>query len=223
MTYSLGSEGRAWVAALLGATFGLVACLETASLGAGPEGAGGEAGTGETPPSTAGTSTGSVGGGLVGAGGGAANGAVAGGSGGTGGDIHLSAGTGGTEPSCDVEEVLRRSCGRVGCHSEKNRIAGLDLASPGVQTRLIDVSATHQDITCPNPDGGVLKVPCIPAACPDAKLIDLADPEESWLLKKLAGTQGECGAQMPLAPGMLSESERTCLEEWLYPHPPVVR
>jgi hypothetical protein len=154
---------------------------------------------------------------LVGAGGGAGEGAVAGGSGGTGGTIV-------TEPSCDVEEVLRASCGRVGCHNETFRVAGLDLASPGVQTRLIDVDATHEDITCDNPDGGALKVECVPASCPtNAKLIDLAHPEESWLLKKLAGTQGECGVQMPMAPGVLTESERTCLEEWLYPHPPVVR
>jgi hypothetical protein len=214
---SLGGVGRAWVAALLGATFGLAACIEMASLGAGPEGAGGEAGTGDAPPGTGGTSAGSVGGGLVGAGGGAAEGAVAGGSGGT-------AGTLGTDLSCDVEEVLLRSCGRAGCHSASFMVAGLDLASPGVQTRLIDVPATHQDITCPNPDGGVLKVECVPAGCvPGQKLIDLANPEQSKLLQKIAGTQGDCGSQMPLAPGILTESERTCLEEWLYPHPPVVR
>lgn len=216
MIQSLGGVGRAWVAALLGATLGLAACIETASLGAGPEGAGGEVGTGDAPPGTGGTSAGSVGGGLVGAGGGAAEGAVAGGSGGT-------AGTLGTDLSCDVEEVLLRSCGRAGCHSASSMVAGLDLASPGVQTRLIDVPATHQDITCPNPDGGALPVPCVPASCPDAKLIDLAHPENSWLLKKLAGEQGDCGEQMPLLPGILTESERTCLEEWLYPHPPVVR
>ena len=216
MTGMLGGEIRAWVAALL-ATFGLVACIETASLGAGPEGAGGEAGWGDAPKNTGGT----VGGGLVGAGGGAATGAVAGGSGGTGGIV---SGAGGDGPTCDVEEVLRTSCGRVGCHDATWMTAGLDLATPGVQARLIDVPATHADITCDNPDGGALPVLCVPAGCvPGQKLIDLANPEQSKLLQKLAGTQGDCGQQMPMAPGMLSEEDRTCLEEWLYPHPPVVR
>lgn len=223
MTHSLGGDVRAWVAALLGATFGLVACIETASLGAGPDGAGGEVGSGDAPPSTGGTSTGSVGGGLVGAGGGAGEGAVAGGSGGTGGDISLTGGTGGMQPSCDVEAVLRASCGVTGCHSATHTTAELDLDTPGVQARLIDVPATYADITCPNPDGGALPVECIPETCvPGAKLIDLENPDRSVLLKKLAGTQ-DCGSQMPLAPGMLSDSDRTCLEEWLYPHPPVVR
>ena len=159
----------------------------------------------------------------MGAGGGAAEGAVAGGSSGTGGDIYLSGGTGGMQPSCDVEAVLRTSCGRVGCHRPDFLVAGLDLYTPGVQARLIDVPATYADITCPNPDGGPLPVECVPVECvPGAKLIDLENPDRSVLLKKLAGTQ-DCGDQMPLPPGMLSDSERTCLEEWLYPHPPVVR
>lgn len=222
MTQSLGGAVRAWIAALLGATFGLVACIETASLGAGPAGAGGEVGSGDALPSTGGTSAGSVGGGLVGAGGGAGEGAVAGGSAGTGGDIYVG-GTGGMQPACDVEAVLRASCGRVGCHDARSRVAELDLHTPGVQARLIDVPATYADISCPDPNGGPLPVVCVPATCvPGAKLIDLENPENSVLLRKIAGTQS-CGEPMPIAPGTLSDSDRTCLEEWLYPHPPVVR
>jgi hypothetical protein len=224
VTTSLGGARRVLIAALLGATQSLVGCIETASLGAGPEGAGGEVGTGDAPLSTGGTSAGSVGGGLVGAGGGAAEGAVAGG-GSSGGDIYVSGGSAGMEPACDVEEVLLRSCGRAGCHTASaTKAAGLDLQTPGATARLIDVPATYEDITCPDPNGSGLPVTCIPTDClPGRKLIDLANPDQSFLLMKLSGTQGACGSQMPLAPGMLTASELTCLQDWLYPHPPVVR
>jgi hypothetical protein len=128
------------------------------------------------------------------------------------------------EPSCDVEEVLLRSCGRAGCHNPTSNVAGLDLRTPGATARLIDVPATYEDITCPNPDGYGLPVPCVPSDClPGRKRIDLVNPEQSYLLMKLNGTQGNCGDQMPIVPGMLTESELTCLQDWLYPHPPVVR
>lgn len=94
--------------------------------------------------------------------------------------------------------------------------ADLDLASDGVENRLINVNAPHSDISCPNPDGGALKVPCVPESCPTAKLVDTAIPADSWLLKKIEGTNiAECGMAMPISPGELLPEEKACLIEWV--------
>ncbi len=94
-------------------------------------------------------------------------------------------------------------------------VSDLDLMTTGVEARLIDVDATHGDIFCPNPDGGVLKVECLPAACTPAKLVDRTTPANSWMLKKREGTEGECGDPMPIAPGVLEPAEKACLIEWI--------
>lgn len=123
-----------------------------------------------------------------------------------------------TPPSCDFQTPLTSpstGCGRVGCHNASFSAADIDFASPGVENRLINVNASHADITCPNPDGGVLRVPCVPDTCPTAKLVDTEVPANSWMLKKLDGTQGECGDTMPIAPGKLTPDEKACLIEWI--------
>lgn len=78
----------------------------------------------------------------------------------------------------------------------------MDLASPGVTERLVDVPATYAEVdsgdTCPS----------------NGRLIDSADPEQSWLLRKITGTHGDCGSVMPAA-GSLTSDERACLESWI--------
>lgn len=121
-------------------------------------------------------------------------------------------------PNCDYQTPLATACARAGCHRPNATIApaaDLDLTAAGVEARLIDVNAPHTDIFCPNPDGGVLKVECLPATCPPAKLVDRTTPANSWFLKKLEGTQGECGDTMPIAPGMLMPAEKDCLIQWV--------
>lgn len=123
-----------------------------------------------------------------------------------------------TPPACDYQTPLASAtgCARAGCHNASFKAADLDLGSPGVESRLINVDAPHSDISCPNPDGGVIKVPCVPASCPTAKLVDTAIPANSWLLKKIVGTEvGECGAAMPIAPGMLTAEQKDCLIQWV--------
>jgi hypothetical protein len=66
----------------------------------------------------------------------------------------------------------------------------------------VDVPATYSEVdeddTCPS--GG--------------KLIDRANPEESWLLRKITGTHGDCGSGMPAA-GSLTTGQQACLEGWI--------
>jgi hypothetical protein len=119
-------------------------------------------------------------------------------------------------PQCDWQTPLAAQCARAGCHNASFTAADLDLTLAGVENRLINVNAPHSDITCPNPDGGVLKVPCVPESCPTAKLVDTEVPANSWMLKKIVGTEvGECGMAMPIAPGELLPAEKDCLIQWV--------
>src|SRR5262245_60645967 len=59
-----------------------------------------------------------------------------GGSGGTGG-----AGSGGTGGgvSCDITTLMTKSCWGIGCHGSMTPAADLDMQSPGVEARLLNV------------------------------------------------------------------------------------
>lgn len=121
-------------------------------------------------------------------------------------------------PNCNYRDVLARKCG-PGCHQTRpnvpsSPIAGLDLVTEGVETRVYGKRPTYEDITCPNPDGGALQVPCLPPGClPDALLIAPGNPGGSFILQKITGTHGDCGRVMP--PGNLDETDRACLEDWV--------
>jgi hypothetical protein len=82
---------------------------------------------------------------------------------------------------------------------------------------LIEVNAPHADITCPNPDGGAFPVQCVPMTCPQAKLVDTANPAASWMLKKISSEAeiNGCGDLMPLAPGELTTQEHDCMVQWI--------
>jgi hypothetical protein len=129
-------------------------------------------------------------------------------------------------PLCDLRPSLKQNCARAGCHSTVDRYGGLDFTEPGrVAAQLVDKVATHGDIGCNGP--GTPFRTCTPdelvaKGCPpNTLLIDSANPEESWILKKLRGQQGMCGDQMPISPGNTPSngwnSERlACYEDWIY-------
>jgi hypothetical protein len=82
----------------------------------------------------------------------------------------------------------------------------LDLETPGVVGRLKDVPAKHSDLA-PAMD---------PSTCPTGdKLIDSANPDASWFLKKIKGQQGGCGTAMPQPPTTLTAAETMCLETFV--------
>jgi hypothetical protein len=94
----------------------------------------------------------------------------------------------------------------AGCHSPNALGLGgdLDLTSPGVPSRLINVNATHAGIDM---DGGGV-------TCPTAKLIDTANPMASWLLVKINGMQGSCGSSMPQV-GTITSTQKACITQYV--------
>ncbi|MET0795225.1 MAG: hypothetical protein ABW061_27145, partial [Polyangiaceae bacterium] len=135
----------------------------------------------------------------------ASAGTSAGGSGASAG----SAGAGGasTQPGLNVPTtcltaVLAKSCGTLGCHQAPATFAaGLDLSSPNVNTRLIDVVATHKDA---DPASG-----CVVGQ----KLIDSVNPDQSWLVLKLSTDGTSCGYSMPIG-SSLSADDTACLKQY---------
>jgi hypothetical protein len=91
------------------------------------------------------------------------------------------------------------------CHGAALKSSMLDLEAPGYTARLKNVPAVHGDLAT-----GMTK-----ADCPTGdKLIDTANPANSWLLKKIRNEQGQCGTVMP-STGTLSAAQKTCLETYV--------
>ena len=89
------------------------------------------------------------------------------------------------------------------CHSNALKLGELDLESPGRAARLKDTPAKHVQISVAG------------AQCPVGDLlIDSANVGESWILKKLNGTQGTCGDRMP-AGSTLSPDQLSCMTAWV--------
>ena len=84
--------------------------------------------------------------------------------------------------------LLPTSCGAGGCHGASSPAGQLDLVSPGVAQRLLNVKST----------------------CQDKPLVGAGG---SYLLEKLHPRPG-CGTQMPLG-GALTEAELGCLEQYV--------
>lgn len=100
-------------------------------------------------------------------------------------------------PDCgDVEaELLVPRCGTLsGCHIADAPAALLDLQSPNLAERVVNVPAT---ITC----GGGL-------------LADPAHPQSSILYQKVADDV-PCGSRMPLGSADLTLDEQSCILLWI--------
>lgn len=141
-------------------------------------------------------------------------GEVAGGSGGTGGSA---SGNGGTGGGASADSVCETPCFRAivsqgaiackVCHSANPAarldMGTLDMESPGYAARLKDEPSAHKGIVgdasgCPKGD----------------KIIDSANPANSWLLKKILGQQGACGTVMP-STGALSPADQACMQTFV--------
>ncbi|MES1178923.1 MAG: hypothetical protein ABUL62_31685 [Myxococcales bacterium] len=112
-----------------------------------------------------------------------------------------------TQPGLNVDTtcitaIFTKSCALVGCHAAPAAgAAHLDLSSPNVNTRLIDVVATHE---LASPDTG-----CVA----NQKLIDSANPAQSWLVGKLTTDGKTCGLVMPVGPA-LSTDDMACFTKY---------
>jgi hypothetical protein len=115
----------------------------------------------------------------------------------------------GDDPSVPaaVSQIFRstdfqKGCGNAsGCHLGFNDAAKLDLTTDGVKGRLLDVVAIHPMTTgCATGD----------------KLIDSSVKANSFLLKKIKGTQASgCGLAMPFGTSGLPAAEVTTIQTWI--------
>jgi len=119
-----------------------------------------------------------------------------------------SAGGGAVVPGLNVDttclqEAFSASCATAGCHkSGANAAAGLDLGSPGVNRRLIDVVAPHT--------GAFPNTGCVS----NQKLIDSSNAAASWLLIKItAADPNSCGVTMPIG-APLSADHLACIKKY---------
>jgi hypothetical protein len=130
------------------------------------------------------------------AGGTAAGGTAAGGTA-TGGTA-----TGGTPGGATCESTCMTNVlkGCTSCHGEALKLGMLDLQTAGYTARLKDQPATHAEAmgTCPTGD----------------KLIDSANPMNSWLLKKVSSQHGDCGDAMPLGAGLAGDDLK-CVQDYV--------
>jgi hypothetical protein len=101
--------------------------------------------------------------------------------------------------------ALYKNCVNA-CHNTGTKYAGLDLSDPAaIRAQMVDKPATFEDFGCqvpPEPYRECTREEMLALGCPpDVKLIDSANFEASWVVKKLNGEHGGCGDAMPLSPG----------------------
>jgi hypothetical protein len=90
-------------------------------------------------------------------------------------------------------QVFQPTCGSAGCHGASNPAMGLDLVSPGLESRLIDVSS--------NGCGQILVTPGSSAS--------------SYLFQKLTQSAPTCGDPMPLGGATLPQQQTSCIGTWI--------
>jgi hypothetical protein len=111
-------------------------------------------------------------------------------------------GGGGGMATCETACMDNVLAGCVLCHSSAAMLGKLILDGDNYTARLKDQPAKHD-------------APGAGAVCPTGdKLIDSANPSESWLLKKVKNEQGNCGTVMPQG-GPLSGADLMCVQDYV--------
>ncbi|MBM4374736.1 MAG: hypothetical protein FJ095_06605 [Deltaproteobacteria bacterium] len=88
--------------------------------------------------------------------------------------------------------IFAISCSMTSCHNPTDAAGELDLATPGLESRLVDVAS---------------------ASC-KALRVAPSKPEESLLYQKSAQEKPVCGDRMPVG-AALSEQELGCVRDWI--------
>lgn len=94
-----------------------------------------------------------------------------------------------------AENVFSKNCSRSGCHTGSYPPQGLNLDKDHFQDSLIDVSSRE---------------------VPHLKLVDTKNPEQSYLLMKIKGSEGIIGSQMPAYAPPLKAEEISAVESWVW-------
>lgn len=96
----------------------------------------------------------------------------------------------------DAETIFGQTCGTSGCHDDSLQAqAGLDLLSPDLAARVVDVNA-------------------IGIGCGNEILVVPGDPDSSYLFQKILNTPGICGLPMPVV-GALDSTEAETIRQWI--------
>jgi hypothetical protein len=90
-------------------------------------------------------------------------------------------------------ELLAPACGSNGCHGATLPALGLDLVSPGLEARLINVSAS---------------------GCGEKVLVVPREASRSYLLEKVFEHEPSCGERMPIGSPMAPPAA-ACLQTWV--------
>ena len=109
---------------------------------------------------------------------------------GPGSDAGVSHGDGGCDP---VATIFIPSCTTSTCHSSRAQQGNLDLESPGLPQRLLNLQAS----------GG------------PGLIIDTKNPDQSVIYTKVTATP-PFKFQMPLGAPPLSADEVTCIQQWVH-------
>ena len=90
-------------------------------------------------------------------------------------------------------QLIRPRCATANCHDRAGHAGGLDLETPGLAARLLNVRSSM---------------------CAGRVLVDPASPAAGYFVEKLSASP-RCGGRMPLGAPALSAGELTCVRGWL--------
>ncbi|MDX2050798.1 MAG: hypothetical protein SFV15_00285 [Polyangiaceae bacterium] len=107
---------------------------------------------------------------------------------------------------CDIPKTIM-TCTLSACHQGPMGLGKpFDMKTMPFWSQWLDKPASHEN-------GFGAK---IPAGCPSppALLVNSTSPAESWILKKVNGTHGTCGTQMPDG-GLMDATAKKCIQDWI--------
>jgi len=99
--------------------------------------------------------------------------------------------------SQDIQPVFTASCARSGCHADTNPAQGMNLSDGQAYANIVNVASNQ---------------------LPSMDRIEPGEPDNSYLVNKIQGTQadvGGTGVRMPFGGGALSQSTIDLIREWV--------
>lgn len=99
--------------------------------------------------------------------------------------------------SQDIQPVFTASCARAGCHGGTNPAEGMNLSAGEAYASIVNVASNE---------------------LPSMDRIEPGDPDDSYLVNKIQGTQGNVGGsgeRMPLGGGALPQGTIDLIRRWV--------
>lgn len=104
--------------------------------------------------------------------------------------------TGGLDPTLESiqTDIFDRSCALSGCHAGSNAPLGLDLSAGNARENLVGVASVE---------------------VPELDRVDPGNPDDSYLVIKLEGSERMVQGRMPLGMPALSDEQIGTVREWI--------